>query len=74
MFCVSLQNIFESVGQEFQEHLPEDMEIEFRDFMRTISVDKLSELVAMLHEFILLKVTVKENRDDEDFDDITSSK
>ncbi|XP_053396017.1 E3 ubiquitin-protein ligase rnf213-alpha-like [Mercenaria mercenaria] len=61
---------FESVQHVFDVDLTNDHLENFNHYMKDLSVDKLSLLVEVLHELILLKVAVEQNTDDPDYTDI----
>ncbi|KAL4233165.1 hypothetical protein ACF0H5_007850 [Mactra antiquata] len=65
------ETIFESVSREYHEEMPLELMTQFKDYMKNLSVEKLSLLVEVLHEFILLKIAVRENHEDEDHTDST---
>ncbi|XP_060570019.1 E3 ubiquitin-protein ligase RNF213-like [Ruditapes philippinarum] len=65
---------FESVLKEFNEELPEEIMTEYRGYMKKLSIEKLNQLVEILHEYILLVVAVRQNPEDEDFIDTTNHK
>ncbi|XP_053396339.1 E3 ubiquitin-protein ligase rnf213-alpha-like isoform X2 [Mercenaria mercenaria] len=58
---------FESVLQEFHEELPDELLSSYKVYMKKLSIDKLSQLLEILHDFILLEVAVRQNPDDEDY-------
>ncbi|XP_060596001.1 E3 ubiquitin-protein ligase rnf213-alpha-like [Ruditapes philippinarum] len=66
------ESTFESVLKEFHEELPEEVMTEYMGYMKKLSIDKLSQLVEILHEYILLVVAVRQNLEDEDFIDTTN--
>ena len=66
--------MFETLLEPFHEELPDELQKEFGGFMKVLSVDKLSSLLEVMHEFLLLHVARRENREDEDFRDTTNDK
>ncbi|XP_053396012.1 E3 ubiquitin-protein ligase rnf213-alpha-like [Mercenaria mercenaria] len=64
---------FESVQRMYDIDLTENQLENFNHYMTDLSVDKLGLLVEVLHEFILLKVAVKQNTNDDDYMDITEN-
>ncbi|XP_053396355.1 E3 ubiquitin-protein ligase rnf213-alpha-like [Mercenaria mercenaria] len=66
--------VFESVSQEFHEDLPEEVLTTFHDYTKQLTIDKLTQLVEAMHEFILLVVAVKQNMDDSDAMNTTENK
>ena len=60
--------------QPFHEELPDEILNEYRGYMKKLSIDKLSQLVEVLHEYILLVVAVRQNPEDEDYMDTTNNK
>jgi SepF-like predicted cell division protein (DUF552 family) len=71
---LTFQSTFESVLKEFHEELPEEIMTEYRGYMKKLSIEKLNQLVEILHEYILLVVAVRQNPEDEDFIDTTNHK
>ena len=66
--------MFESVPQEFHEELPEDLLVDLETYFREMSIEKLGMLIEVLHEYIILGVSVKMSQEDEDFEDTTNRK
>ncbi|XP_060597666.1 E3 ubiquitin-protein ligase rnf213-alpha-like [Ruditapes philippinarum] len=65
---------FENIQSTFDADLSiEEREI-LEQYLKPLSVEKISSLVECIHEFILLKVAVKQNVDEEDYIDITHNK
>lgn len=63
------QYVFESVSSDFDENLEEGELSVLTAYTRNLSVEKLTRLIEVLHEFILLKVSEKQNTYDEDYTD-----
>lgn len=61
--------VFESVSSDFDENLEERELSVLTAYTRNLSVEKLTRLIEVLHEFILLKVSEKQNTYDEDYTD-----
>ncbi|XP_060599995.1 E3 ubiquitin-protein ligase RNF213-like [Ruditapes philippinarum] len=59
-------SIFESVPPEFHEDISEELLTTFTNYTQSLSIERLTELVEAIHEFILLVVAVKQNMDDSD--------
>ena len=68
------QSMFESVPQEFHKELSEDLLAELETYFREMSIEKLGVFIEVLHEYIILGVSVKMNQDDEDFEDTSIRK
>ncbi|XP_053396335.1 E3 ubiquitin-protein ligase rnf213-alpha-like isoform X2 [Mercenaria mercenaria] len=68
------ESTFESLLREFHEELPDELLILYRGYMKKLSIDKLSQLVEVLHEYILLVVAVRQNPEDDDYTDTTNNK
>ena len=66
--------MFESVPQEFHEELSEDVMVNLETYFREMSIEKLAVFIEVLHEYIILGVSVKMNQNDEDFEDTTNRK
>ena len=66
--------MFESVPQEFHEELSEDFMVDLETYFREMSIEKLAVFIEVLHEYIILGVSVKMNQNDEDFEDTTNRK
>ena len=66
--------MFESVPLEFHEELSEDLLPDLETYFREMSIEKLGVLIEVLHEYIILGVSVKMSQEDEDFEDTTNRK
>jgi len=66
--------VFETLLEPYQEELPDEFQKAFGDYMKNMSVEKLSSLVEVMHEFLLLHVARRENSEDEDYRDNTNDK
>ncbi|XP_053396018.1 E3 ubiquitin-protein ligase rnf213-alpha-like [Mercenaria mercenaria] len=58
---------FECVTQEFHDEVPKELLLDLRKFIGKLTVVKQSQFVEVLHEFIILVVSERQNRDDEEF-------
>jgi len=63
------QDVFETLLDAYYEELPDGLQTELDGFMKNLSVEKLADLLEVMHEFILLQVARRDNRDDEDYID-----
>ncbi|KAH3728592.1 hypothetical protein DPMN_054550 [Dreissena polymorpha] len=54
------------------EDLEDDVKEKFKEYMKTLSVDKLSVILEVMHEFLLFNVAIRQNPDDEDYVDTSS--
>ncbi|XP_052243455.1 E3 ubiquitin-protein ligase RNF213-like [Dreissena polymorpha] len=61
--------VFETLPNGFYEDLPDVVKSSFGEYMNNLSTEKLSNLLELLHEFLILRVSVQENPDDDDFVD-----
>ncbi|XP_060586335.1 E3 ubiquitin-protein ligase rnf213-alpha-like [Ruditapes philippinarum] len=61
------ESTFESLEQEFHQELPDELTNEYWAYMKKLSVEKLTQLLEVLHEYILLVVAVRQNSTDEDY-------
>ncbi|KAH3728216.1 hypothetical protein DPMN_054167 [Dreissena polymorpha] len=61
--------VIETLPNGFYEDLPNEVKSSFGEYMHHLSTEKLSNLLELLHEFLLLRVAVQENPDDDDFVD-----
>ena len=66
--------MFESVPEEFLEELPREMRDDLDAYFREMSIEKLGVLIEILHEFIVLVVSVKESQDSDEYEDTTNRK
>jgi len=66
--------MFESLPEKFHEKLPDELNDKLDEYLGTLSVEKLGHVLEGLHEFMLLKVAVKENTDDEDYVDSVNNR
>ncbi|XP_053396342.1 E3 ubiquitin-protein ligase rnf213-alpha-like isoform X2 [Mercenaria mercenaria] len=68
------ESTFESVVQEFHEELPDELLTAYRAYMKKLSIEKLTQLLEIMHEYILLVVAVRQNPENEDFIDTSNNK
>ena len=66
--------MFETLLEPYHEELPDELQKAFGGYMKNLSVEKLSSLVEVMHEFLLLHVARRENWEDEDYRDNTNDK
>lgn len=59
---------------EFHEELPAEIETVFEMYVKKLSIENLSQLVEVLHEYIMLVVAVRQSTDDEDYTDTKDNK
>lgn len=64
-----IQAVLETLPNGFYEDLPDEVNSSFGEYMQHLSTEKLSNLLELLHEFLLLRVAVHENPDDDDYVD-----
>ena len=64
---IFLQSTFESLAEEFHEEVSDELQAAYWAYMKKLSVEKLSHLLEVLHEYILLVVAVRQNPSDEDY-------
>ena len=69
-----MQFTFENVQYVFDDDLSTEGQEVLNEYLKELSVEKLIYLVEVLHDFILLKVAVKQNVGEEDYIDITQNK
>ncbi|XP_052808702.1 E3 ubiquitin-protein ligase rnf213-alpha-like isoform X1 [Mya arenaria] len=67
----SKQEVFETLLEPYHDKLSEELQKSFGGYMKTLSVDKLSGILEILHEFMLLRIARRENTSDEDYIDNT---
>ncbi|XP_052807608.1 E3 ubiquitin-protein ligase rnf213-alpha-like isoform X3 [Mya arenaria] len=65
----SKQEVFETLLEPYHDELSEELHKSFGVYMKTLSVDKLSSILEILHEFMLLRIARRENTSDEDYID-----
>jgi len=65
--------VFETLQQPFHEELTDSLKKEMNDFMK-MSEEDLSSFLEVMHEFILIHVAKRENRNDEDYRDTTNNR
>ncbi|WAR07198.1 R213A-like protein, partial [Mya arenaria] len=66
--------VFETLLEQYHEELSEELKKSFGVYMKTLSVDKLSGILEILHEFMLLRIARRENTSDEDYIDNTENR
>jgi len=69
-----IQEVFETLLEPFHEELPEELKNEYDHFMTLLSLEKLSGLVEIMHEFLLLHVAKRESQNDENYRDQTNDR
>ncbi|XP_052062678.1 E3 ubiquitin-protein ligase rnf213-alpha-like isoform X2 [Mytilus californianus] len=62
---------FESIGETFRTTLTEDQTKIIEEILKSLTVEQISEMVELLFECIVLKIDVPQNRDDEDYFDMS---
>lgn len=60
--------------QEFHDELPNEIKTLFELYMKKLSIEMLSQLVEVLHEYIMLAVAVRQSTEDEDYSDTKDNK
>ncbi|XP_052808691.1 E3 ubiquitin-protein ligase rnf213-alpha-like isoform X2 [Mya arenaria] len=73
-YSTSKQEVFETLLEQYHEELSEELKKSFGVYMKTLSVDKLSGILEILHEFMLLRIARRENTSDEDYIDNTENR
>ena len=58
--------------ESFHEELPEELKNEYDHFMTLLNIEKLSGLVEIMHEFLLLHVAKRESQNDANYMDQTN--
>ena len=66
--------MFESVPAEFYEDVPVDLRGQLDIYFREMSVEKLGVFLEVLHEYVILCVSVKQSQNDEDYEDTKDRK
>jgi len=66
--------VFETLLEPYNEEVSDELQKEFGDYIKNLNVEKLSSLLEVMHEFILLHVARRENREEEDYRDTTNDK
>ena len=66
--------MFEGVSENYHEELPETVRDELDVYFREMSIEKLSVFIEVLHEYIILGMTVTESHDDEEFQNTADKK
>ncbi|WAR07286.1 hypothetical protein MAR_017244, partial [Mya arenaria] len=66
--------VFETLLEPYHDELPEELQKSLGGYMKTLSVDKLSGILEILHEFMLLRIARRENTSDEDYIDNTENR
>ncbi|XP_060599276.1 uncharacterized protein LOC132752892 [Ruditapes philippinarum] len=64
-----VQVIFENIESEYHETLPEDIMSICENFAESLSKERLTKLLELLYEFIMLELAKRENKDAEDYFD-----
>lgn len=64
-----VQVIFENIESEYHATLPEDILMACQSFAEVLTKERLSQFLELLFEFIMLELTKRENKDDEDYFD-----
>ncbi|KAH3728508.1 hypothetical protein DPMN_054465, partial [Dreissena polymorpha] len=62
----STEEVFETLQDNMFEDLEDGVKAKFKEYMKTLSVDKLSVILEVMHEFLLFNVAIRQNPDDED--------
>ncbi|WAR07202.1 R213A-like protein, partial [Mya arenaria] len=65
----SQKEVFETLLERYHEELSEELQKSLGGYMKTLSVDKLSGILEILHQFMLLRIARRENTSDEDYID-----
>ncbi|WAR07210.1 RN213-like protein, partial [Mya arenaria] len=68
------EEVFESLLEQYHEELSEELKKSLSGYMKTLSVDKLSGILEILHEFLLIRIARRENASDEDYIDTTENR
>ncbi|XP_052244237.1 E3 ubiquitin-protein ligase RNF213-like [Dreissena polymorpha] len=66
------EGVFETLQHNMVANLDGDVKKCFNDYLTTLSVDKLSIILDVMHEFLLLNVSIRQNIYDEDYIDTSS--
>ncbi|WAR07283.1 hypothetical protein MAR_017241, partial [Mya arenaria] len=69
-----IHEVFESLLEQYHEELSEELKKSLSGYMKTLSVDKLSGILEILHEFLLIRIARRENASDEDYIDTTENR
>ncbi|XP_052808603.1 E3 ubiquitin-protein ligase rnf213-alpha-like isoform X2 [Mya arenaria] len=70
----SKQEVFETLLEPYHDELSDELQKSFGGYMKTLSIDKLSGILEILHEFMLLRIARRENTSDEDYIDNTENR
>ncbi|XP_052808614.1 E3 ubiquitin-protein ligase rnf213-alpha-like isoform X2 [Mya arenaria] len=70
----SKQEVFETLMEPYHEELSEELEESLGCYMKDLSVDNLSGILELLHEFMLLRISRQEETNDEDYIDTTENR
>ncbi|XP_052216221.1 E3 ubiquitin-protein ligase rnf213-alpha-like isoform X4 [Dreissena polymorpha] len=63
----TIENAFNTLRPQHFKKIPADSKAAFTKYLESFSCERLFHIMEILHEFLLLKVAVKENADSEDY-------
>ncbi|KAH3727158.1 hypothetical protein DPMN_053084, partial [Dreissena polymorpha] len=63
----STEEVFETLPDDMYDNLEKGVETRFKEYMNTLNVEKLSTVLEVIHEFLLLNVAIRQNTDDNDY-------
>ncbi|XP_052243691.1 E3 ubiquitin-protein ligase rnf213-alpha-like [Dreissena polymorpha] len=65
----STEEVFETLQHDMYTDLDAQLEASFLDYINNLTVDKLTNILEAMHEFLLLSVSIRQNDENEDYID-----